>query len=72
MTSEFDELQELILENARKVYSETVIDHFTNPRNVGGMADVDSFARTNGPCGDTMRPSGSKYIEDRGKGLPCP
>lgn len=54
MTSEFDELQELILENARKVYSETVIDHFMNPRNLGDMEDADGFAKVTGPCGDTM------------------
>jgi len=54
MTSEFDELQELILENAKKVYSETVIDHFMNPRNLGDMEDADGFAKVTGPCGDTM------------------
>jgi len=54
MTSEFDELQGLILENARKIYSETVIDHFMNPRNLGDMEDADGFAKVTGPCGDTM------------------
>ena len=54
MTSEFDELQELILGNAKKVYSETVIDHFMNPRNLGDMEDADGFAKVIGPCGDTM------------------
>jgi hypothetical protein len=54
MTSEFDELQELILEDARKVYSETTIDHFMNPRNVGDMDDADGFGRVTGSCGDTM------------------
>ena len=54
MTSEFDELQELILEDARKVYSETTIDHFMNPRNVGDMDDADGFAKVIGSCGDTM------------------
>ena len=54
MTSEFDELQELILEDARKVYSETTIDHFMNPRNVGNMEDADGFAKVIGSCGDSM------------------
>ena len=54
MTSEFDELQELILEDARKVYSETTIDHFMNPRNLGDMDDADGFGRVTGSCGDTM------------------
>jgi nitrogen fixation NifU-like protein len=54
MTSEFDELQELILEDARKIYSETTIDHFMNPRNLGNMEDADGFARVTGSCGDTM------------------
>ena len=54
MASELDELQELIIADARKIYSETTIDHAMNPRNVGGMEDADVFARVTGPCGDTM------------------
>jgi len=54
MTSEFDELQKFILEDARKIYSETTIDHFMNPRNLGDMSDADGFGRVTGPCGDTM------------------
>jgi len=54
MPEEFNELQELILGDARKVYSETVIDHAMNPRNLGNLEDADGFARVTGPCGDTM------------------
>ena len=54
MASELDELQELIIADARKVYSDIVIDHAMNPRNVGIMQDADGFARVTGPCGDTM------------------
>ena len=54
MNSEFDELQELIMADMRKVYSETVIDHAMNPRNVGDMENADGFGKVTGPCGDTM------------------
>jgi len=54
MSSEPDELQELVMADAREVYSETVIDHAMNPRNVGAMAHADGFATVTGPCGDTM------------------
>jgi nitrogen fixation NifU-like protein len=54
MTSEFDGLQELIMADAREIYSEATIDHAMNPRNVGDMEDADGFARVTGPCGDTM------------------
>jgi len=54
VTSEFDELQELILEDARKIYSETTIDHFMKPRNLGDMGDADGFAKVIGSCGDSM------------------
>jgi nitrogen fixation NifU-like protein len=54
VASEFDGLQELILADARKVYSETTIDHAMNPRNVGDMDDADGFAKVTGSCGDTM------------------
>ena len=54
MSTEFEELQELISADAHDVYSETVIDHAMNPRNAGIMQDADGFARVTGPCGDTM------------------
>ena len=54
MSTEFEELQELVLADARNIYSKTVIDHAMKPRNVGVMQDADGFARVTGPCGDTM------------------
>lgn len=36
-------------------YSETVIDHFMNPRNVGVIEDADGVGHEGNPtCGDTM------------------
>ena len=49
-----DEIQKAILDDARRVYSEKVIDHFLHPRNAGGIKDAHGFARVKGPCGDTM------------------
>jgi len=54
MTSGFDELQEQVMADVREVYSETVIDHAMNPRNVGNMPDANGFGRVTGSCGDTM------------------
>jgi nitrogen fixation NifU-like protein len=55
MTSEFDGLQELINAEMRKIYSQTAIDHFMNPRNLGNnMENADGFARVAGSCGDTI------------------
>jgi nitrogen fixation NifU-like protein len=54
MTSAWEQFEELIKEQMRKIYSETVIDHAMNPRNLGDMEDADGFARVTGPCGDTM------------------
>lgn len=41
----------------RKVmYSKKLMDHFTNPRNVGEMADADGVGMEGNPtCGDTMK-----------------
>ena len=55
MSTEFDELQRLILDDARSIYSETVVEHAMAPRNLGIMQDPDGFARVTGPCGDTMQ-----------------
>jgi len=54
VSTEFEGLQELTLEDARNIHSETVIDHAMNPRNAGVAQDADGFARVTGPCGDTM------------------
>ena len=35
-------------------YTQTVLDHGTNPRHMGFLKDPDGFARIKGPCGDTM------------------
>ena len=54
MTSEFDKLQEEIMADMRKAYTETVIDHAMHPRNAGSMENADAFTSITGPCGDTM------------------
>ncbi len=54
MSSELDDLQAMVMADARKIYYETVINHAMNPRHLGTMQDADGFARVTGPCGDTM------------------
>jgi len=54
MSSEYDELQEMVLADARKIYTEEVIDHFMRPRNLGEIKNADGVAKIAGPCGDTM------------------
>ena len=48
------ELQEQIIEQIRQRYSQTVIDHWQNPRNYRQIENPDGYARVKGPCGDTM------------------
>ena len=54
MTSSWEKYEELIKAEMKKVYSETVVDHCMNPRNVGDIEDAGGFAKVTGPCGDTM------------------
>ncbi len=48
------ELQEQIMQQIRKRYSETVIDHWQNPRNFKKIESPDGYASVKGSCGDTM------------------
>ena len=50
----FKELEQSVMEDMQKVYSEKTIDHFLKPRNLGELPAPDGFARITGPCGDTM------------------
>ncbi|MFC1893422.1 iron-sulfur cluster assembly scaffold protein [Chloroflexota bacterium] len=54
MTSSWEKFEELIKAEMRKIYSEAVIEHSMNPRNLGELEDADGFARITGSCGDTM------------------
>lgn len=58
-------------------YNETVIDHFTNPRNVGEIENADGFALVGDPaCGDQMKlwikVDGGYIIDIRFKSFGCP
>jgi nitrogen fixation NifU-like protein len=47
-------LQEKILEQIKKRYSENVINHWQNPRNFQKLDNPDGYAQVKGACGDTM------------------
>jgi nitrogen fixation NifU-like protein len=68
MVQEFDdsfkELEQSVMADMRKVYSEKTIDHFLNPRNLDEIPAPDGFGRITGPCGDTMEIS-LKVIDGR-------
>ena len=56
--SDFDrlveELQRLVIEDARAHYSPQVIEEWYHPQNVGRMSEADASAVVQGWCGDTM------------------
>jgi len=54
MSSELDKSLKEIQKELWADYSETVIDHAQNPRNVGSIPDADGFGDETGQCGDTM------------------
>ena len=54
MTSTWDQFQEQIKTKMKEIYSETVVEHNLNPRNLGSFSDADGYAQITGPCGDTM------------------
>ncbi len=50
----FEELQEKVIRNLRETYSDEVISHFLNPRNLGSPPGPDGFAKVTGSCGDSL------------------
>ena len=59
MSEDFDkameELQASIIEDARKVYSEKVIERWLNPKYMGEMESPQGYGKVTGPCGDTVK-----------------
>ena len=59
MSDDFDkaieELQASIIADARKVYSEQVIERWLNPRYMGEMDSPQGYGKVTGPCGDTIQ-----------------
>jgi len=52
--SSIREMQQKIIKQAREQYSEAVVEHWLNPRNLYPMQEADGYARLKGQCGDTM------------------
>jgi nitrogen fixation NifU-like protein len=59
MSSDFDqameEMQAAIIEDARKTYSEKVIQKWINPRQMGEIRDAEAYGEVTGSCGDTVK-----------------
>jgi nitrogen fixation NifU-like protein len=59
MINDFDqameEMQAAIIEDARKTYSETVIQRWINPRQMGEIRNPQAYGQVKGPCGDTLK-----------------
>jgi nitrogen fixation NifU-like protein len=47
-------LQDQILEQARREFSEEVIDRWLHPRNQGKLENPDGYGKVTGSCGDTI------------------
>lgn len=54
MSVDPEKLKELYDIAMRQIYSDTVLDHGKNPRNLEDLADSNAFGIVSGPCGDTM------------------
>ena len=54
MSEAWEKYRELYETAMRQIYSETVLDHGRNPRNLGDLEESNAFGIITGPCGDTM------------------
>jgi nitrogen fixation NifU-like protein len=85
MSDRFDDWKDLYRESEQPethlgpvlFYSPQVMDHTTNPRNVGEMEDADGFSATGDPaCGDQtllwIKVKGNRIIDIKFKCFGCP
>ena len=49
-----EEIQASIIKEARKIYSEKVVERWLNPTCMGEIASPQGYSNITGPCGDTM------------------
>ena len=58
MSTNFDELADALNEDVmaemRRLYSEKAIELFRNPLHMGKIEDAEGYGKVTGPCGDTM------------------
>ena len=50
-----EEMQAAIIEDARKTFSEKVIQRWINPLQMGEISDPQAHGKVTGPCGDTVK-----------------
>jgi len=50
----FNEVQDMILQDAAKVFSRRLIDFFLHPRNYGQLQEFNFYAAIDGSCGETV------------------
>ncbi|RKO66805.1 iron-sulfur cluster assembly scaffold protein [Desulfofundulus salinus] len=55
MSFDLDRLAEELQKKIWSQFSDVVIDHANNPRNIGSIEDADGYASVTGLCGDTIQ-----------------
>ncbi|MFC2105782.1 iron-sulfur cluster assembly scaffold protein [Candidatus Bipolaricaulota bacterium] len=69
MATDFDRIEEdcqkQTPEEPQGVYSDTVVERFYNPENLGRLTDPDAYGIVHGWCGDTME----IYLRLTGEGI---
>ena len=52
---EQDGTEQGLIDMMRRIYTETVVEHVLNPRNIGNLPDADGYGTITTPDGDTVR-----------------
>ena len=54
MSVDWEKYQQLYEKAVKQLYSEIMLEHGRNPRNLGDLKEANAFGIVAGPCGDTM------------------